>query len=217
MSTARLLAGGAAAAVALALVPATPAHAAGALAYSISIQGLNAFAVFSDEPADGPVAATVYHETAVSAGALGQREGGPSQGSPYIVVDQVVYSYDQEGNYQLISEAIGSAFDSTVTYEADRRLSQASASGTVPLRTCDASGTCVDSGTIAVDVQWTGYGDVGRSRGTDVHRGEGGTVFVGRGSDELRAATAVSSFPGSLVEGLLDYTTFSEKCIGSGC
>jgi hypothetical protein len=215
MSTARLLAGGAAAAVALALVPATPAHAAGGPAYSLTIQGLNAYAVFSDAPADEPVAGTVYHETAVGAGALGAREGGPSQRSPYLYVDQVVYSYDEEGTYQRISETSG--FASDPSYVADRRLSQASASGTVPLRTCDASGTCVDGGTMAVDVRWTGYGDVGRSRGTDVHRGDGGTVFIGRGSDALRAATAVSDFPGVNVEALLDYATFSEKCFGSGC
>jgi hypothetical protein len=104
-----------------------------------------------------------------------------------------------------------------VTYDADRRLSQASASGALPLRTCDTSGTCLDEGTITVDVQWTGYGPVLRSRGTDVHRGDGGTVFVGRGSDALRAASAASSLPGSLVEGLVGYSSFSEKCIGSGC
>ncbi|HTL24146.1 MAG TPA: hypothetical protein VL281_08970 [Mycobacteriales bacterium] len=217
MSTARLLGGGAAAAIALALAPAAPARAAGALAYTVSVQGLGAFAVFSDEPEQGPVPGTVYHETAVSAGALGAREGGPAQASPYLVVDQVAYSYDLEGSYQRISESVGAAFGSAVTYDADRRLSQASASGALPLRTCDTSGTCLDEGTITVDVQWTGYGPVLRSRGTDVHRGDGGTVFVGRGSDALRAASAASSLPGSLVEGLVDYSSFSEKCIGSGC
>jgi hypothetical protein len=216
MSTARLLAGGAAAAVALALVPVTPAHADSGLSYSLTIQGLNAYAVFSDAPADGPpVAGIVYHETAVGAGELGAREGGPSQGSPYLYVDQLVYSVDEQGDRQWISEAIG--FASDATYEADRRLSQASARGTVTLRTCDASGTCVDGETIAVDVQWTGYGDVGRSRGTSVDRGDDGTVFMGHGSDALRAATAVADFPEPLVEALLDHITFSEKCIGSGC
>jgi hypothetical protein len=217
MSTARLLAGSAAAALALALVPAAPAHAEGALSYALTVQGLSAFAVFSDEPAEGPVPGTAYHETAVSAGELGAREGGPSQASPFLVVDQVVYSYDEEGSYQGISESVGHAFGSAASYDADRRLSRASVSGTVPLRTCDASGACVDGGTIAVDVQWSGYGPVLRSRGTDVHRGDGGTVFVGRGSDALRAAGAVSDFPGSSVEALLDYSSFSEKCIGSGC
>jgi hypothetical protein len=151
----------------------------------------------------------------VGAGQLGAREGGPSQRSPYLFVNQVVYRYDEQGSYQRISESIGYASDAT--YEADRRLSRATASGTVPLRTCDPAGTCVDGGTISVDVRWTGYGDVGRSRGTDVHRGDGGTVFIGRGSDALRAARAVSDFPGSNVEALLDYSTFSEACFGSGC
>ena len=217
MSTARLLAGGAAAAIALALVPAAPAHAAGALAYTVSVQGLNAFAVFSDEPEEGPSAGAVYHETAVSAGELGAREGGPGQASPYLVVDQVVYSYDLDGGYERISESVGGAFGSAVRYDADRRLSRASATGTVPVRTCDASGTCVDGGTVTVEVQWTGYGPVLRSRATDVHRGDGGTVFIGRGSDALRAASAVSGLPGSLVEALLDHSSFSETCIGSGC
>jgi hypothetical protein len=217
MSTARLLAGGAAAAIALALVPAAPAQAAGALAYTVSVQGLNAFVVFSDEPSEGPLPGTVYHETAVSAGELGAREGGPTQASPYLFVDQVVYRYDAEVGYQRISESVGGAFDASVRYEADRRLSRASATGTVPVRTCDASGTCVDGPTITVDVEWTGYGPVLRSRATDVHRGDGGTVFVGRGSDALRAASAVSGLPGSLVEALLDHASFSEKCIGSGC
>ena len=215
MSTRRLLAGVVAAAAALAVVPATPAHADSGLAYSLTIQGLNAYAVFSDVPADGPVAGIVYHDTAVGAGDLGAREGGPSQGSPYVYVDKVVYSYDEEGNYQRIGGA--SSFAPDATYEADRRLSQARARGTVTLWTCDDLGTCVDGGTIAVDVQWTGYGDVLRSRGTGVDRGDGGTVSIGRGGDALRAATAVGDFPEPLVEALLDYTTFSEKCIGSGC
>jgi hypothetical protein len=216
MSKTRKLLISAAVAAAVAAAPAAPAHAASGVAYSFKNSGLSAIAFFSDVPQSGPVARTVYHDTFVNAGESTFRANGTSTKAPFVVVDQLVYSFDRRGNFIFLSETGGFFDGSGVRWSADKKLTAASVSASVPVDRCDEAGNCTPGGSIAVDVQWTGYGAISKAHDS-FHYSSEGIHYTFRASGTSRAATAVSSFPGSTQYAELDDSTSAERCVGTAC
>ena len=194
---------------------AAPAHAAAPPGFSYSSTGITADAFFSDAPADGNlVPRTTYHDTFISASQSATRSDGTTSQGSFAIFDQYSYSIDRHGDFVFLGERFGYA--EGVDFSADKKLTQAALSATLPVDNCDANYDCVAGGTQQVSVTWTGYGTLTRVRGTNtVHNRT--LHYTERWDGTSRQASASTTGLGDQVYASLFSGKNSGRCMGEGC
>lgn len=181
-----------------ALLPVLPASAEAAYSFRGSTNGIDTYAFTNDLPAGDPVPGVTYHAWSLDA-SYTIPDGGGHQAFAVINYIEEVYTFDANGDYVGISNGSGyvSAYDGgAVTYTAAKDLTTAHVVATVPLESCDETGTCTPTGvTRAVDVTWTGTGPV--THGTISARFGGDALLADYHSVGDQRDATVTGLPGT--------------------
>lgn len=182
------------------LAGAGPAAAAGTTHHQFSFRGSSALAQFPGLPPGAiPQPGVVYTDTTIWAGEQMFNVDGTRQADDTVHLDQFSYRYTAEGQFERVAAVSGRAHGAAVTFAVSGDVSRASAAAQVPVTRCEyVAGTsyCVDGGSRAVRVTWTGTGDAGRGMQVSTWS-SGGSRYVSRSSGVFRAATATATIEGA--------------------
>jgi hypothetical protein len=125
---------------------------------------------------------------------------------PRLYLSQFVANYDADGNYTGGSSLEVQVVTANITLTLNTRstLEAAHASGSaLPAQECtydaDHNSTCSDV-TVDVQVDWIGYGNLGRVRSTYMSKSNGASIIT-HSEEFFRAATAVGTIDGAAIPG----------------
>jgi hypothetical protein len=176
--------------------------------FHLTGRGPGGEAFWTDVPATGePVPGVLYTDTEIATIERATTSEGTEVTDNFLFVEQFTYRFDSFGNRMAVSQTFGEGSGPAVDLMVDtRKLLSASAVATdIPATTCtvdpEGGDTCSET-TIDVDAQWTGTGDITRTKSsvTIISRG---TKFVSHFRRTARDAAATGHIDGVAVPGRL--------------
>jgi len=159
----------------LLVLPLLPAQAATGLSQRFSEKGVGAEGAWSTFPASGnPTPGVVYVDTYINAVRQATLLNGTRLSGNVLFVDEFRYEFNSRGRPIFVSDTSGTAHGSRVTLSVDNQLGSSSATATVRLRVCTATG-CTHGGTATVSASWTADGPKVLVNGTSLVHTKGFT------------------------------------------